>query len=160
MRKLLLAIPLIVCSLLILPLAQAAEEERDDKALKEVQEVVNKVQARYQKTRDLQADCTQSTKIEVVRSNLFMSLTFPAPFCGRLSSGQCSLGGTGTPAALNASCAVRFAKCDQRAVRCDEWFALLAGSDGGKSLAQFSKNYDRVLKQQPTCSCSDGDHNR
>jgi len=64
MKKLLLAIPLTVCSLLILAPAHAAEEERDDKALREVQEVVKKVQARYEKTRDLQADFKQSTKIE------------------------------------------------------------------------------------------------
>ncbi len=64
MKKLVLAIPITVCSLLILPSAHAVEEERDDKALKEVQEVVKKVQARYEKTRDLQADFKQSTKIE------------------------------------------------------------------------------------------------
>ena len=64
MKKLLLAIPMTVCSLLILVSAHAAEEERDDKALREVQEVVKKVQARYEKTRDLQADFKQSTKIE------------------------------------------------------------------------------------------------
>ena len=64
MKKLLLAIPLTVCSLLILAPAHAAEEERDDKALREVQEVVKKVQTRYEKTRDLQADFKQSTRIE------------------------------------------------------------------------------------------------
>src|SRR5206468_3568758 len=64
MKKLLLAFPLTVCSLLILAPAHAAEEERDDKALREVQEVVKKVQARYEKTRDLQADFKQSTRIE------------------------------------------------------------------------------------------------
>ena len=64
MKKLLLAIPMTVCSLLILAPAHAAEEERDDKALREVQEVVKKVQARYEKTRDLQADFKQTTKIE------------------------------------------------------------------------------------------------
>src|SRR5207249_12115853 len=64
MKELLLAIPLTVCSLLILAPAHAAEEERDDKALREVQEVVKKVQARYEKTRDLQADFKQSTRIE------------------------------------------------------------------------------------------------
>jgi outer membrane lipoprotein carrier protein len=64
MKKLVLAIPMTVCSLLILAPAYAADEDRDDKALREVQEVVKKVQARYEKTRDLQADFKQSTKIE------------------------------------------------------------------------------------------------
>ncbi|HKW86849.1 MAG TPA: outer membrane lipoprotein carrier protein LolA [Nitrospiraceae bacterium] len=64
MKKLLLAISMTVCSLLILPPTYAAEEERGGKALKEVQEVVKKVQARYEKTRDLQADFKQNTKIE------------------------------------------------------------------------------------------------
>jgi len=57
-----LALALIVCG--FLTSAHAVEEERDDKALKEVQEVVKKVQARYEKTRDLQADFKQSTRIE------------------------------------------------------------------------------------------------
>ena len=35
-----------------------------DKALKDVRGVVNKLQARYQKTKDLKADFTQSTRIE------------------------------------------------------------------------------------------------
>jgi len=64
MKKLVLAISITVCSLLILAPAYAADEDRDDKALREVQEVVKKVQARYEKTRDLQADFKQSTKIE------------------------------------------------------------------------------------------------
>ena len=57
-----LALTLVVCG--FFASAHAAEEERDDKALKEVQEVVKKVQARYEKTRDLQADFKQSTRIE------------------------------------------------------------------------------------------------
>ena len=40
MKKLLLAILMTVCSFLMLPPAHAAEEEKDDKALKEVQEAL------------------------------------------------------------------------------------------------------------------------
>ena len=36
----------------------------DDKALQEVHEVVKQLQARYEKTKDLQADFTQKTRIE------------------------------------------------------------------------------------------------
>lgn len=42
----------------------AAEEVRDGKEAREVREVVKKLQARYEQTRDLQADFKQSTKIE------------------------------------------------------------------------------------------------
>lgn len=41
-----------------------AEESSDDTALQEVREVVKQLQARYEKTRDLQADFTQKTRIE------------------------------------------------------------------------------------------------
>lgn len=44
--------------------AVAAEERQDDKASKEVREVVKKIQARYEKTKDLQAEFRQITKIE------------------------------------------------------------------------------------------------
>ncbi len=43
---------------------QAADEPTDDKALKEAQEVVRHIQARYEQTKDLQADFTQKTRIE------------------------------------------------------------------------------------------------
>jgi outer membrane lipoprotein carrier protein len=41
-----------------------AEEPADEKANQEVAEIVKKVQARYEKTKDLQADFTQKTRIE------------------------------------------------------------------------------------------------
>lgn len=42
----------------------AAEETKEDKAIKAVREVVKKVQARYEQTRDLLADFKQTTNIE------------------------------------------------------------------------------------------------
>ena len=42
----------------------AAEQAFDDKALQESHEVVKHIQARYEKTKDLQADLTQQTRIE------------------------------------------------------------------------------------------------
>lgn len=42
----------------------AAGEDADEKAVKEVREVVKQLQARYEKTKDLQADFTQKTMIE------------------------------------------------------------------------------------------------
>lgn len=56
-----LAVPLSV--LLALP-AWAADGPVDEKALQEVREVVKQLQARYEKTKDLQADFSQKTKIE------------------------------------------------------------------------------------------------
>jgi outer membrane lipoprotein carrier protein len=51
--------------LIITPWAMAgAEDQSDDKALQEVREVVKKIQARYEQTKDLQADFTQKTRIE------------------------------------------------------------------------------------------------
>jgi outer membrane lipoprotein carrier protein len=44
--------------------AQAANEPVDDQARKEVRDVVKHLQARYEKTKDLQADFTQKTLIE------------------------------------------------------------------------------------------------
>ena len=55
----------LVCALSLFPLpTHAAEDEGDEKALKEVREVVKQLQARYEKTKDLQADFTQKTTIE------------------------------------------------------------------------------------------------
>ena len=51
-------------SLLLLSPVLAADNGFDDKALQEVQEVVKQIQARYEKTKDLQADFTQQTRIE------------------------------------------------------------------------------------------------
>ena len=44
--------------------ALAAGERPDDKASKEVREVVKKIQARYEQTKDLQAEFRQVTTIE------------------------------------------------------------------------------------------------
>jgi outer membrane lipoprotein carrier protein len=56
-----LAVPLSV--ILALP-AWPADGPVDEKALQEVREVVKQLQARYEKTKDLQADFSQKTKIE------------------------------------------------------------------------------------------------
>jgi outer membrane lipoprotein carrier protein len=63
-----------VCSLVLLLLwsgflaaprtATADEQPVDAQALQEVQEVVKKIQVRYEKTKDLQASFTQKTRIE------------------------------------------------------------------------------------------------
>lgn len=50
--------------LLLLTPALAAGDEDSEKALGEVREVVKQLQARYEKTKDLQADFTQKTMIE------------------------------------------------------------------------------------------------
>jgi outer membrane lipoprotein carrier protein len=49
--------------LFVLPV-WAVDGPIDEKALKEVREVVKQLQARYEKTKDLQADFSQKTKIE------------------------------------------------------------------------------------------------
>ena len=54
----------ILCGLLMVPMVFSAGDESDEKALKEVREVVKQLQARYEKTKDLQADFTQKTTIE------------------------------------------------------------------------------------------------
>ena len=63
-----------ICSLALLllwsvflaapPTATADEQAVDAQALQEVQEVVKKIQVRYEKTKDLQASFTQKTRIE------------------------------------------------------------------------------------------------
>jgi outer membrane lipoprotein carrier protein len=53
-----------VAILLFGNLAWAADEAIDEQARKEVREVVKYLQARYEKTKDLQADFTQKTLIE------------------------------------------------------------------------------------------------
>lgn len=54
----------IALSLLLVTPVLGADETSDDKALQEVREVVKQLQARYEKTKDLQADFTQKTRIE------------------------------------------------------------------------------------------------
>lgn len=49
--------------LLVVP-AWSADGTADDRALQEVRDVVKQLQARYEKTKDLQADFTQKTRIE------------------------------------------------------------------------------------------------
>ena len=48
----------------LLPVPFLAAEESDENAVKEVREVVKQLQARYEKTKDLQADFAQKTMIE------------------------------------------------------------------------------------------------
>jgi outer membrane lipoprotein carrier protein len=52
------------CVLSFFPLPAFAVEESDENALKEVREVVKQLQARYEKTKDIQADFAQKTMIE------------------------------------------------------------------------------------------------
>jgi outer membrane lipoprotein carrier protein len=55
----------LVCTWSLFPLLTlAAGGESDENALKEVREVVKQLQARYERTKDLQADFTQKTMIE------------------------------------------------------------------------------------------------
>ena len=55
----------LVCALSLYPLPTlAAAEEGDENAVKEVREVVKQLQARYEKTKDIQADFAQKTTIE------------------------------------------------------------------------------------------------
>ena len=51
-------------SLLLIGPVAGADEVFDEKALQEVHEVVKQIQTRYEKTKDLQADFTQKTRIE------------------------------------------------------------------------------------------------
>ena len=53
-----------VCMWVLVPVPFLSAEESDEKALGEVREVVKQLQARYEKTKDLQADFTQQTTIE------------------------------------------------------------------------------------------------
>ena len=53
-----------MCTWVLLSVPLLGAEEIDEKALKEVREVVKHLQARYEKTKDLQADFTQRTTIE------------------------------------------------------------------------------------------------
>ncbi|MGH7182958.1 MAG: LolA family protein [Nitrospiraceae bacterium] len=53
-----------VCLWVLAPVPFLSAEESDEKALREVREVVKQLQARYEKTKDLQADFTQKTMIE------------------------------------------------------------------------------------------------
>ena len=54
----------LVCALSLFPLPSLAAEESDENAVKEVREVVKQLQARYEKTKDIQADFAQKTMIE------------------------------------------------------------------------------------------------
>ena len=53
------------CGVMVDPQAVRADDQPvDTQALEEVQEVVKKIQARYEKTKDLQASFVQKTRIE------------------------------------------------------------------------------------------------
>ena len=56
--------PWAVLSVLIVAPVWGADGQADEKALQEVRDVVKQLQARYEKTRDLQADFSQKTRIE------------------------------------------------------------------------------------------------
>ena len=53
-----------LCTWVFFPVLFLGADEGDEKALGEVREVVKQLQARYEKTKDLQADFTQKTIIE------------------------------------------------------------------------------------------------
>ena len=55
---------IILCGTVVAPMAFSAGEESDESTLKEVREVVKQLQARYEKTKDIQADFAQKTTIE------------------------------------------------------------------------------------------------
>ena len=54
----------VLVSLLCATVAWGGESADDDKAWQEARDVVKQIQARYEKTKDLQADFVQTTKIE------------------------------------------------------------------------------------------------
>ncbi len=56
--------PWAVLSVLIVAPVWGADGQADEKALQEVRDVVKQLQARYEKTKDLQADFSQKTRIE------------------------------------------------------------------------------------------------
>ena len=64
-----------------------AEEVKDEQARKEVREVVKRLQARYEKTKDLQADFTQKTMIE--------GFERPMTSSGKLSRRSCRVAAGG-----------------------------------------------------------------
>lgn len=72
------AVPALVCGAWSIGTVLAADGHEDGKARKEVREVVKKIQARYEQTKDLQAEFRQVTKIEgfatplVSNGNLFI----------------------------------------------------------------------------------------
>ncbi len=63
MLRLLQVAACVVC-IVMAGTARAGDFAIDDKALVEVQDIVKQLQARYEKTKDLQADFTQQTRIE------------------------------------------------------------------------------------------------
>lgn len=54
----------VLVGVLCAAVAWGGEAAKDDKAWKEARDVVKQIQARYEKTKDLQADFVQTTKIE------------------------------------------------------------------------------------------------
>jgi outer membrane lipoprotein carrier protein len=54
----------LLCAWSLVPSPTLAAEESDETALQEVREVVKQLQARYEKTKDIQADFAQKTMIE------------------------------------------------------------------------------------------------
>jgi len=64
MKSLLMRIVAGMFCIVVAGTAWAADAVIDDKAMQEVSEVVKQLQSRYEKTKDLQADFTQQTRIE------------------------------------------------------------------------------------------------
>ncbi|MBX3236305.1 MAG: outer membrane lipoprotein carrier protein LolA [Nitrospiraceae bacterium] len=75
---------LVLYGLLAVPSLLPAQDTVDEKALQELQEVVTKIQARYEKTKDLQATFTQKTKIEGFSKPVVSSGRFYVKKPGRL----------------------------------------------------------------------------
>lgn len=78
------AAPALVCGALLIGNGGAADEHQDGRARKEIREVVKKIQARYEQTKDLQAEFRQVTKIEGFATPLTSSGTLMIKKPGRL----------------------------------------------------------------------------
>lgn len=74
----------LVCGAWLIGSAVAADEHQDGKARKDVREVVKKIQARYEQTKDLQAEFRQVTTIEGFATPLKSSGIFMIKKPGRL----------------------------------------------------------------------------
>jgi outer membrane lipoprotein carrier protein len=78
------AAPALLCGALLLDNAFAADDHQDGKAGREVREVVKKIQARYEQTKDLQAEFRQVTRIEGFATPLMSSGNLMIKKPGRL----------------------------------------------------------------------------
>ena len=84
-RSVLTILLLFWCGVMVDPQAVRADDQPvDTQALEEVQEVVKKIQARYEKTKDLQASFTQKTRIEGFSTPVISTGRFYVKKPGRL----------------------------------------------------------------------------